>query len=939
VNFNRPRPALAALALVVLALIFFWKLIFTNLILVGVDSFLYFYPYKAYIAQALRLGRLPLWNPYLFMGAPLLANMQAAVLYPLHWPLLWLPAPKQVAASIVMHVVLAGWGTLLFGRRVLRLGWLGALTAAILFALSGFVGAQAEHINQLNVIAWLPWAFLLLAVAVRGRWRLAPTLGLGLVIALMVLAGHAQATYICLAGLGAYALFGPKVQVQISDFNRNTGSGKRGVPSTLETPVRALVFKTAAAARSYLAARWRHLAAFGVALVIATLLSAAQLLPSLELSRLSVRAGGLPYREAASFSLQPWKLPFTLLPPYGVDLSQVFGAAYSEYVAYVGLIGLGLAALGLLRGWKDRVESRFFGPLAAGGLFLGVGGYNPLYFVLYKLVPGFDLFRAPARWMLLYTFGVAVLGGMGIEQIATITQRVSPSREAGLGSKISLSTLLGPVLLVLICAELFVAGQALRYNEPTAPEAFSFLRPSVAHLKTDSGLGRFLSLSGIVYDPGDLAEMQAIFTGQLPEKAIHDYVVAAKEKEVLSYNLPLLYGLYSVDGYDGGLLPLRDFVTMQHLFLDQDSLSLDGRLRESLRSVPPGRLLSLLGVKYVITDKVYDVWIDNLFYDLQFSARLSPTGVPRVEGDDLPDFPTTALGVISHLDGAADLPDGSPVARIQVAGEGGWSATYDLLAGRDTSEGHYSDKVVHEMARVGHTWPDDPSGQDYVTLIPIDGPHRVTRITVAGTLPTGEFVLRGLSLVDSRTTTTRQLTLSTEGHYRLVHSGDVKIYQNLDVLPRAFVVHQAEIIPDSDQQVARLRDPHFDPARAIILADGAPLAGQGGGDAQVMVYTPEKIVVQANTDTSGYLLLTDAYYPGWLATIDGQPAEILRADVMFRAVRLEPGAHRVQFEYRPATLYWGSRVSAVALLLWLVALIGVVRWRKSGNGSLRHNLA
>jgi hypothetical protein len=930
VIFNRPRPVLAALALVVLALIFFWKLIFTNLILVGVDSFLYFYPYKAYIAQALRLGRLPLWNPYLFMGAPLLANMQAAVLYPLHWPLLWLPAPKQVAASIVMHVVLAGWGMLLFGRRTLRLGWLGALTAAILFAFSGFVGAQAEHVNQLNVIAWLPLAFLLLAAAARGRWRLAPTLGLGWVIALMVLAGHAQATYICLAGLGAYALFDPTVQAQRTNWN--TGSDERGVQSAVRAPIWALVFKAAAAVRSYLAACWRHLAAFGAALIIASLLSAAQLLPTLELSRLSVRAGGLSYREAASFSLQPWKLPFTLLPPYGVDLSQVFGAAYSEYVAYVGLIGLGLAALGLLRSWKSRSDSRFFGLLAAG-LFLGLGGYNPVYFVLYKLVPGFGLFRAPARWMLLYTFGVAVLGGIGMEQIAAIAQRVFLSREQGEGGSGrvleiggSLSRSLGPVLLVLICVELLVASQALHYNEPTAPEAFSFLRPAIAHLETDSGLGRFLSLSGIVYDPGDLAEMQSIFAGQLPEKAIYDYVVAAKEKEVLFYNLPLLYALYSVDGYDGGLLPLRDFVTMQRLFLDQDNLSLDGRLRENLHSVPPGRLLSLLNVKYIITDKVYDAWIDNLFYDLQFSARLSPTGVPHVEADDLPDFPTTALGVISHLDGAAELPDHSPVARIQVTGEGGWSATYDLLAGRDTSEGRYSDKVAHEMARVGHIWPEDPAGQDYVTLIPIDGPHRLTRISVAGTLPTGVFVLRGLSLVDTRTTTTRQLTLSTEGHYRLVHSGDVKIYQNLDVLPRAFVVHQAEIIPDSDREIARLRDPHFDPAQAVILADGAPLAGQGNGEAQMMVYTPEKIVIQADTDTSSYLVLTDTYYPGWSATIDGQPADIRRADVMFRAVRLEPGAHQVEFEYRPATVYWGSRVSAGAWLLWLVVLFGVARW-------------
>src|SRR5512136_2053997 len=81
-------PPAAALLVVALTLLFFWKIIFTNLILVGIASFLYFYPYKAAVAEALRAGRFPLWNPYLFMGAPLFANMQTVVLSPRTWPFL-----------------------------------------------------------------------------------------------------------------------------------------------------------------------------------------------------------------------------------------------------------------------------------------------------------------------------------------------------------------------------------------------------------------------------------------------------------------------------------------------------------------------------------------------------------------------------------------------------------------------------------------------------------------------------------------------------------------------------------------------------------------------------------------------------------------------------------------------------------------------------------
>jgi hypothetical protein len=948
-------PLAAALLVVALTLLFFWKIIFTNLILVGIDSFLYFYPYKAAVAEALRAGRFPLWDPYLFMGAPLFANMQTAVLYPLNWFFLWLPAPQQVAASIVLHVALAGVGMLAYARRSLKMGWSGALAAAAVFGLGGFVGAQVEHVNQVDVMAWLPWAFLLLDASLAGgpsgrlrSRRAAPVLGLAGVIALMLLAGHAQTVYICLVALGLYAVAS---NTEFQTWRRLTAdhrppaaashpplavggqpSNVKHLTSNLPRPAGASqpVLASGPGGGQSLISNLQSLIPLAIAAIAAALLAAVQLLPTLELSRLSFRSGGLPYTEVTSFSLRPWLIHYTLLPPFGVDLAQVFGEAYSEYVAYVGIIGLSLAALGVWRGWR-RSGTRFFVVLAGLGLFLALGRLNPVYYVLYKIVPGFAMFRAPARWMLFYAFGMSALAGIGMEQIANIKWQISnvkrqtsPARP-GLraGRRANIKSLVSNLLFILLCLELFVASRGLRYNQPTAPEAFTFLRPSIAHLETDPGLGRFLSLSGIVYDPGDLAEMRAIFVGQLPDKAIYDYVVTAKEKEVLFYNLPLLYKLYSVDGYDGGLLPLREFVTMEGLFLDEAHLAVDGRLREALRDVPPGRLLSLLGVKYVITDKVYDVWIDGVFYDLQFSARLArgAPGQGRVAAADLPDFPTTALGIVSYLEGGGNLPDGTPVARVTIADSAGQSQTFELLAGRDTSEGRYSPEVAHRQARVGHTWRDDAGGSDYITLIPLGDPRRLTALSVEGIAPAGEFVLRGLSLVDTRTTTSRQLTLSTDGHYRLVHSGDVKIYENLDVLPRAFVVHQAEVSAGDEQTIARMRDPAFDPAQAVILAGGQPLAGAGTSPAEITRYTPEEVVVEASTDAPGYLLLTDTFYPGWRASVDGQPAEIVRADEMFRAVRLGPGRHQVIFRYQPDSVTWGAWISAAALLLWLAALI------------------
>src|SRR4051812_7883161 len=88
----------------------FYPLLFFNRVVATRAIPLYFYPYRDFVASALREGRIPFWNPYLFAGAPLLANPQAAVLYPLHWPLIWLPVTKQVYWSAAIHTWLLGMG-------------------------------------------------------------------------------------------------------------------------------------------------------------------------------------------------------------------------------------------------------------------------------------------------------------------------------------------------------------------------------------------------------------------------------------------------------------------------------------------------------------------------------------------------------------------------------------------------------------------------------------------------------------------------------------------------------------------------------------------------------------------------------------------------------------------------------------------------------------
>jgi hypothetical protein len=914
--------SMAGLAIVTLA--FFWKIIFTNRVLAGVDLFAYFYPYRDFASEALREGRLPLWNPYLFMGAPLLANSQVAVLYPLHWPFVWLSAPKQIAWSIVLHIWLAGAGTYLFARRAMLCRTWPSLAAAVVYAFGGYLGAQAEHINQLNASAWLPWLLLCLEAITQGmpRRRKWPAFLAGCgVISLIVLAGHTQSAYIVLAGAGFFAL--------LRGMGDSERSGWRRVLHWLRGPM--------------------LLAAM---IVVALLLSASQFLPTLELSRLSVRSGGLPYREAVSFSLRPTQVLKALLPPLpwgqpasqfltylwsaGVMLAGVgWEPPFSEFVAYVGIMGLLLASIGIasaLKGLRRRpattpaalpatTRARPFALpalcLALLGLFLALGAYNPIYYLLYKSVPGIGLFRVPARWLLLYTFGMALLAAIGLDNAA-----------GGHRPRRNLARLIIPAAVFLLVAELFVAGRKLAYNLPTAPAAYESMRSATAHLLADSSgqQFRFMSLSDILYDPGDLGDLQSMFRSSLSEDSVYQLVVASKMKEVLAYNLPLLYRLSSVDGYDGGLLPTARYSTLERLFLSSDDIWSDGRLRQQLKAIPPVRLLSLLNVRYIITDKMQDAWNKGVYYDLENQISLG-----RVELTDLPNLAATHLGVVTYLTSAADLPDGTPVAEVIVRDGSTVLLSATLRAGFETAEGLYdAEPVAHGRASVVHHWRDNSKGSDYLAVLKLGQASRPTQILVRSLLPgegATQIVLRGISLIDTRTGTSASVSIDPK--LKLVHSGDVKIYRNLSALPRAFVVHRAQIFAEDEEALTRLSNPGFDPAREVILAAGAASAASSQPDTMVAAgpepvelvhYSPERIDLNASLSSPGYLVLTDAFYPGWQAEVDGNPAQIVRADVYFRAVALESGVHEVTFRFRPRTVRWGLGIGSAAWIGWVLAV-------------------
>jgi hypothetical protein len=834
------RRSLAALAaLLALALVVYWRPIVDGFVLLGFDPFVYFYPLMSYRDARLRELDLPLWVPDYFAGAPFLANPQTGVLYPPNWLTVWLDAPRAYVWQAFGHSAWMAVGGFVVARRVIGVGALAALAAGAALGFGGYGQSLVSHLNQLQAAAWLPWAVL----ALSSRRPAA----LGLVLALQLLAGHAQMSFMTGALLLVLAALLP-------------GAGA-AVP------------------------RLGVLAAGGA---VAGLLAAPQLLLTLELSGQGIRAGGMSYRDAVAFSLPPWVLPISLLPVY-----THLGQPSSEWVGYVGTSGVVLAAFGLVAG--PRRVAWLLGGIALAALLLALGQFDPLYPVLYRIVPGLSLFRVPARWLFVYSFAVAMLVGLGVQAVAAsggwrllgrvgafalavalpfgayaLLVRAFPLQwpsAAVVWAWVALAVLgltivgLGvrggrwaaPVLVVGLAAELVVASWPMEVNRAGPPEAYSSLRPTEAHLRTlianaPGGPWRTLAITDSGFDPGDLELLRSQVAGLLPPERVEEWVAAVKHKDTLTPSLSLSFGIPSIDGYDGGVLPLRSYVALKELFPLKAANLNDGRLGIQLDRLPAVDLLSWLNVRWVVMDRHRDLWADGVYYDRAVTS-IVPTGGEIVLDGVPASARATSVGVVARPSGV-----GSSLLEVEVVGREGVARAGVLL---------------------------DPSGRP-IRLGLGGQPRAIERVVLRAT--GGPVEVGGLTLVDE--TTGADWPVPAAPGLRFTALGDVKVYENTRALPRAFSVDR----------------------------DGA---------VELLSYGPERVELRADLARPGRLVLTDAAYPGWSAEVDGAEAPVLLAEGGMRAVEVGAGAHAVVLRYWPTRLTLGLTLSAIglgaSLVLWRVA--------------------
>ncbi len=160
------------------------------------------------------------------------------------------------------------------------------------------------------------------------------------------------------------------------------------------------------------------------------------------------------------------------------------------------------------------------------------------------------------------------------------------------------------------------------------------------------------------------------------------------------------------------------------------------------------------------------------------------------------------------------------------------------------------------------------------------------------------------------------------------------IYAVRDPVPRAYIAYSPLIFDTELKALNAAIHPDFDPARNVALVSSEAADPQGGSDAprggadaaavdrvRITSDIGSEVRIEVSAQDGGYLVLTDTYYPGWRARVDGEERPILQANYFYRAVPIGPGDHEVVFRYEPRSFALGLRISLATLGLLLLGVL------------------
>lgn len=787
--------------------IFFWRETLGRLTLGNMDIVFWFYPLMTEAVRQLHAGHLPLWNPNVYSGTPLFAELQLGLLDPLNWVYLFGVNARTLTISQELTCSLALLSSFFYAR---GLGWKrrSGVVTAVIYALSGFTIARLIYPAMTHVIALLPLVLLFIErLYRRGRWR--DALGGCLIVAWQIFAAHPQPFVYSSMLTASYALFCAFLRREAETFDL-----RPSLPAKIHFLFQCLTI--------YL---------LGVAL------SLVQLIPSWELVSQSVRQH-ISYNNFSSNSVHPVTLLTTLFPWLHGQGKGIFHLAYwgpywhhNETQFYFGVLALSLALAGAIRAWRVRFSvGRFWSFAAIIAVILSFGYYLvPVGTLLYHL-PLLGNFRSTNRFWMIAVLAAAVLAGYAVEKLL----QDNAGREARRLERITqLAAQLAATIMALVCV---VIGGGVLLQTAGAENLIRRL----PHLRfVPAG---FLNRAGAEFFVPIILALGAmgviiIFTRASHPSRWYPLVLAVL---LLDFNL---YAAFAPINTAESLASLGGDLPEEITELQQASAQQNNPFRVHL-ALPSGPLA---------------------FSPFAFSGHAMATGYGPL--------------VSVRYKNMTGIDDTGFTQNRSLLNEG--NQTLDLLNVR------------------------------FVAVSPEYPQPSVTKNRWA------EFAINW----------GRSAYKESRG------------YENRRARPRAWLVNRIEVRSESEQlkliggEVLNADGGLFDPAQVALLEpqETAKLPVEfreqttGERAAKVISAAPNSAVIEAVTERPAMLILSEIFYPGWEARVDGQKTDVLRVDYLLRGVPLTAGKHTVEFVYRPRSLITGAMLSALALVVWLVM------WWRSGK--------
>ncbi len=193
-----------------------------------------------------------------------------------------------------------------------------------------------------------------------------------------------------------------------------------------------------------------------------------------------------------------------------------------------------------------------------------------------------------------------------------------------------------------------------------------------------------------------------------------------------------------------------------------------------------------------------------------------------------------------------------------------------------------------------------------------------------------QYRSRYFDLLDVRYVMAHESALPPSGYDLLDTAEGISLYENKGAMPRAFFVHDTIEVASAAESLEALRDVNFDPRATAVIETGNRIASLNPApssqpltlaSATIFEDKRNRVAIDTDSDRDSLLVLSDNYYPGWVAAVDGAPVEVLRANHTMRAVNVPAGHHVVSFAFMPATFFASLYVSLATAAMTLAALI------------------